>query len=202
MHGLINRSIQYFVIDTYGPRSWEAVARLAGLKTLNFEAMLSYDDAVTDQVIEAGVQILGRPRETLLEDLGHYLVSNDSVTSVRRLLRFSGVNFVDFVNALEEFPERGHLALPDLDLPELELLDRGGGQFMLRCVAGLKGTGHIMVGMLRAMADDYGALVTLDNLGAEDGPEGADDGAEIISILIADHCLYAARPFHLGADLA
>jgi hypothetical protein len=207
MHGLINQSIQYFIIDTYGPRSWEAVIRLAGIRTVKFEAMLSYDDAMTDKMIEAGVRILGRPRDALLEDLGHYLVSNASVTSVRRLLRFSGVNFVDFVNALEEFPERGHLALPDLDLPELEVLDQGGGLFILKCIAILEGTGHIMVGMLRAMADDYGALVTLEHLGHDaltawhGGPEGGHHRPEYITIRIADQSLYAARPFHLGMEM-
>ena len=195
MHGLINRSIQCFIQDTYGQRSWDAVARLAGLKIAGFEAMLTYDDALTDQVIDAAAQFLGRTREEVLEDLGHYLVSHDSLTSVRRLLRFSGLNFVDFVNSLEELPERGRLALPNLDLPELELLDHGAGHFILRCVAPLKGVGHILVGLLRAMADDYGALVTLDNLGQE-------DGAEVISIVIADQAHSAARPFHLGAEVA
>lgn len=193
MHGLINRSIQCFIEDTYGFALWENVARAAGLKFTSFEAMLTYDDALTDLVIDASARVLTRSRENLLEDLGHYLVSNDNLTSVRRLLRFSGVNFVDFVNSLEELPDRGHLALPSLDLPDLHLLELGGGQFRLRCTAPLKGAGHILVGLLRAMADDYGALVTLDNLGEE-------DGAEVISIVIADQSLYAARPFHLGAE--
>jgi hypothetical protein len=195
MHGLINRSIQCFIQDTYGQRSWDDVVRAAGLQVRGFEAMLAYDDALTDRMIEAATRLLGRSREHLLEDLGHYLVSHDSLTSVRRLLRFSGLNFIDFVNSLEELPERGRLALPDLDLPELELLDHGAGQFMLKCTAPLKGAGNILVGLLRAMADDYGALVTLENLGDE-------EGAEIISILIADQALYEARPFHLGAEVA
>jgi hypothetical protein len=195
MHGLINRSIQCFIQDTYGQTAWDDIVRAAGLKISGFEAMLIYDDALTDQVIEAGVQRLARSRENLLEDLGHYLVSHDSLTSVRRLLRFSGLNFLDFVNSLEELPERGRLALPDLDMPELELLDHGAGQFMLKCIAPLQGAGYLLVGLLRAMADDYGALVTLENLGIE-------DGAEIISILVADHALYEARPFHLGAEMS
>jgi hypothetical protein len=195
MHGLINRSIQCFVQDTYGQGPWEEVVRSAGIKIAGFEAMLTYDDHLTDQVIDAAARVLGRPRENVLEDLGQYLVSHESLTSVRRLLRFSGVNFIDFVNSLEELPERGRLALPDLDLPELELLDHGAGLFILKCTAPLKGVGHILVGLLRAMADDYGALVTLDNLGEE-------EGAEVISILIADQAHFEARPFHLGAEVA
>ena len=191
MHGLINRSLQCFLLDTYGQSVWEAIVRDAGLGFASFEAMLTYDDDLTDRVINAGAAILHRPRETLMEDLGHYLVSHETQTSLRRLLRFSGVNFADFVNSLEELPERGRLALPDLDVPDLELTDHGAGHFTLICAASLQGVGHILVGLLRAMADDYGALVMLDTL-------DADDGAEVISIQIADQAFNEARPFSLG----
>ena len=195
MHGLINRSLQCFLLDTYGQSVWEAIVRDAGLGFASFEAMLTYDDDLTDRVINAGAAVLRRPRETLMEDLGHYLVSHETQTSLRRLLRFSGVNFADFVSSLEELPERGRLALPNLDVPDLELTDHGSGHFSLRCTAPLQGVGHILVGLLRAMADDYGALVMLDNLGPEAGP-GA--GCEVISIRIADQAFNEARPFSLG----
>lgn len=195
MHGLINRSLQTFLSDTYGPPVWEAVARDAGVPAAGFESMLSYDDAVTDQVIDAGASLLHRPREALLEDLGTYLVSHDTLSALRRLLRFSGVNFVDFLTSLEELPARGRLVLPNLDLPDLDLADHGQGRFTLRCAAGLQGTGHIVMGLLRAMADDYGALVLLDH-------DGVKNGAEVISIQIADQDFAKARPFSLGIGVA
>ena len=191
MHGLINRSLQCFLRDTYGAAAWDAVARAAGLGFASFESMLTYDDALTDRVIDAAATVLRRAREALLEDLGTYIVSQDNPASIRRLLRFSGVNFADFLNALEELPERGRLVLPDLDLPDLLLVDHGGGQFSLRCLAPLQGTGHIFVGLLRAMADDYGALVLLEHLGPE-------FGSEVVSIKIAHQSFNAARPFNLG----
>ena len=191
MHGLINRSLQSFVCDTYGQPAWLAIAREAGLQFSSFEAMLTYEDGVTTKVIDAAAEVLRRPRETLMEDLGHYLVSHESQVALRRLLRFSGVNFADFVNSLEELPERGRLALPNLDMPELDLTDHGGGHFTLRCTSPLPGVGHILVGLLRAMADDYGALVMLDNLGTE-------GSCESISIQIADQAFNEARPFSLG----
>jgi Haem-NO-binding len=191
MHGLINRSLQCFLRDTYGLNAWDAVVREARLDFNTFEAMLTYDDALTDRVINAAALILHRPRETLMEDLGHYLVSHETQTSLRRLLRFSGVNFADFVNSLEELPERGRLALPNLDVPDLELSDHGAGHLTVRCKAPLRGVGHILVGLLRAMADDYGALVLLDNLGTE-------GDCEVISIQIADQAFNEARPFSLG----
>jgi Haem-NO-binding len=191
MHGLINRSIQCFLRDTYGPSAWDAIATEAKLGLDEFEAMLTYDDDLTDKMMDAAVLILNRSRESLLEDLGAYLVSHETQTSLRRLLRFSGANFADFVTSLEELPERGRLVLRNLELPEVELSDLGHGQFKLRCTAPLRGVGHLMVGLLRAMADDYGALVLLDH-------EGVEEGVDVISIQIADRAFNAAKPFHLG----
>lgn len=199
MLGLINRSFQYFLCDTYGPSLWDSVAREAGIGLSGFEPMLQYDDALIDRVIDAAQALLRRPRESLLEDMGTYLVTHEGLLTVRRLLRFSGVNFTDFLNSIEELPERSRLVLPDLDLPDLDLTDFGAGQFRLRCVSRLRGAGHIVMGLLRAMADDYGALVLLEHMGVEGGPDGP---GEVISIQIADQALYEARPFSLGLSVA
>ena len=70
MHGLINRSIQCFLRDTYGPAIWRCVVDVAGLGFDSFEPLLTYDAAMTDAVIDAAARVLRRPRETVLEDLG------------------------------------------------------------------------------------------------------------------------------------
>ena len=191
MHGLINRSIQCFLRDTYGVATWDAVAREAGLGFAGFEAMLTYPTELTDRIIDAAALILHHTRPSVLEDLGTYLVSHQNLEALRRLLRFGGVNFADFLNSLEELPERGRLAVPDLDLPDLELRDHPGGKYTLRCRGNIEGVGHVMVGLLRAMADDYGALVVLDFL-------GSGGGAEVIDIHLLDQSFNEARPFALG----
>jgi hypothetical protein len=191
MHGLINRSIQCFLRDTYGGPVWEAVVREAQLGFSGFEAMLTYDAVLTEQVIDAACRVLDRPRDSILEDLGTYLVSHRNVEAVRRLLRFGGVTFGDFLNSLEDLPERGRLAVPDLDMPDLRLSEGPDGTAILRARAAMPGVGHVALGLLRAMADDYGALVFLDHLGVE-------DGWEIISIRIVDRAWTAGRRFELA----
>ncbi len=195
MHGLINRSVQCFLRDTYGAASWAAVARKAELGFDGFEAMLTYEPDITDRVIEAAVHVLGRPRYCLLEDLGTYLVSHPNCEPLRRLLRFGGVSFVDFLDSLEDLPERGRLALPDLDLPLLSLTEMGEGRFILRCSVLIDGVGYVMMGLLRAMADDYGALVFLDH-------EGKDEGMELVSVHLLDQCYSEGRRFELTAGPA
>lgn len=194
MHGLINRSIQGFLRDTYGPQIWAQIAREARLGFDGFEPMLSYDPALTTAVLAAASKILKRPVEGVLEDLGTYLVSHPNTEAVRRLLRFGGVTFDDFLLSLEDLPERARLALPDLDLPALELTETRYAEYRLTVDGEIAGMGQVMLGLLRAMADDYGALVLLD----WDGGQG---GVETISIQLLDRRHSTGRAFDLAGGV-
>lgn len=195
MHGLVNRSIQCFLRDTYGAAVWGRIARNADLASDNFEPLMSYEPMLTTAVLQSAVSALQRPLETVLEDLGTYLVSSATLQAPRRLLRFGGISFYDFLHSLEDLPERGRLALPDLALPQMRLADLGEDRFTLFVGAMFPGVGHVVVGVLRAMADDYGALVLLDHVGHETG--GADSH-EQIAIHLLDQQFSEGRQFDLA----
>ncbi|MBE3637932.1 heme NO-binding domain-containing protein [Mangrovicoccus algicola] len=192
MHGLINRSIQMFIRDTYGAGVWRDVAQEADIDPAGFEAMLSYDDGQTWALLEAASQTLGRSPDCVLEDLGTYLVSHPGLEPVRRLLRFGGASFVDFLHSLDELPDRVRLAVPQLDLPQLELVPVDEACFRLECGRRLPGFAHVLVGLLRTMADDYGALVLLDR------PAPGQDG-DHVCIRLIDNGFAAGRSFQLAA---
>lgn len=196
MLGLINRAFEGFVRDTYGPDTWAQVAGSAGLGFNRFESMLQYDDALTDAVIRSISTVLRRPRDTVLEDVGTYLVSHVNLERLRRLLRFGGVDFVEFLHSLEDLPERGRLALPELGLPLLHLHDQGEGVFRLHCRMDIAGVGHVVVGLLRAMADDYGALVLIDY------DTQLPSGEEVVAIHLLDQRHSSGRSFDLSASIA
>ena len=196
MLGYINRAFECFVRDTYGLDTWAQVAAAAGLAFDRFEPMLQYPPDLTEDVIRAAAKVLRRPRESVLEDVGTYLVSHPNLERLRRLLRFGGVDFLEFIHSLEDLPERGRLALPDLELPTFALQDLGGGAFELRCQMQILGIGHMVVGLLRAMADDYGALVLIDDLGTDIG------GAERVRIHLLDQRHSSGRSFDLAAMIA
>lgn len=191
MHGLVNRAIQRFVMDSYGEADWHAAAARAGLDFVEFEAMWNYADAVTWRVLAAVSEELDRPREELLEDIGTYLVSHPNVEAVRRLMRFSGVDFIDFLHSLDELPDRARLAVSDLELPRIELRATGPDTYRLRCDGPVPGCGYLVMGLLRAMADDYGALVFLEH-------DGTVGGVEQISIALLETDFAKGRGFALG----
>lgn len=162
MHGLINRSIQRFVVDEYGQDIWQRVVRQADLGFANFEAMWLYEDALTGKTLRACAAVLGRPQCELMEDIGTYLVAHPNNQVLRRLLRFGGQSFADFLLSLDELPQRARMAIAQLDIPPVDLQELTPLRYRLCCGVGIDGYAPFVAGVLRAMADDYGALVLIE----------------------------------------
>ncbi|AML51609.1 MULTISPECIES: heme NO-binding domain-containing protein [Falsihalocynthiibacter] len=195
MHGLINRSIQCFTRDIYGPQVWSNVIVRAEFESDNFETMLSYTDESTFVLLDSLSAELRRNREEILEDLGTYLVSHKNVEALRRLLRFGGTTFQEFLHSLDDLHDRARLAVSDLELPHLELREHAPGKYSLNCSSNMQAFGpnfgHVMVGLLRAMADDYGSLVLLEH-------QGGQHGVETISIDVLESAFAEGRAFTLA----
>jgi hypothetical protein len=192
MHGLINRSFQNFTCDRYGRDAWLKVAAQVDLSPPDFEAMLSYDDAIAPAVLDAMARVLRRPRDEVMEDIGSYLVSHPNTEAVRRLLRFGGMNFEDFLHSLDDLPDRARMAVSDLHLPAIELHGHADGRYSLICDSPIAGFGYLMMGILRVMADDYGSLALLEL-------ESCETGRETVRIQLIDTEFADGRAFELGA---
>lgn len=190
MQGFVNRAIQCFVRDIYGEDRWQQVASDARLGFTNFEAMLTYDPAVTDRVLTALQNQLAKSRAAVLEDLGTYLISNQNMESLRRLLRFGGSDFEQFLLSLDELPEKARLALPEFSLPSISVHSTGERDYVLRFGSDLPGFSYVMMGVLRAMSDDYGALALLEHRETETGAE--------ILVTLADTRFTSGRSFDLA----
>ncbi|GGL85080.1 hypothetical protein GCM10011534_03720 [Pseudooceanicola nanhaiensis] len=192
IHGLFNKALQRFASDTYGASLWVRVAAGAGLPQPDVEAMMPADQASTEALLRGLSDALDRPRDAVLEDVGIYLVSHPSSAGIRRLLRFCGAGFEEFLHSLDDLPDRARLAVAELDLPALELRQCGPDRYSLSCRPHMRGLGHVLVGLLRAMADDYGALVTLEH-------REAGQGREVIEIALVLAAFTEGREFDLGA---
>lgn len=194
MHGLINFSIQCFVQDTYDLGAWGVVATEVGLGPEGFEAMLNYPDTLTCEVLDAVGRALDKPREAVLEDLGNYLVCGRRMQALRRLLRFGGETFAEFLHSLSDLADRARLAVPDLDFPKLDLRPLSNGGYRLDFNWHVPGTGHLLQGFLRAMADDYGVLALLECY-------EADSAGGFITVELLDSSFADGRRFDLALPL-
>ena len=192
MHGMINRALQGFLTSTYGHEVWSEIVDQAGLPADGFEAMLDYPDALSLACFQSAAHVLHKHPNALLEDIGTWLVTDEHLEPLRRLMRFSGATFLDFLHSLEEMGDRGRLAVPDLDMPRIELDQLDPSNFRIRARWRLPGAGPILMGCLRAMADDYGALALLRLDGIEAG------GVECLHVQLLDSAHSEGRSFDLA----
>ncbi|TQS73156.1 heme NO-binding protein [Rhodobacteraceae bacterium] len=194
MHGLINTAIQSFIRHNYGTPVWAQVCARLEMPTSGFEAMLKYDDAVTERLIGATSITLARPRTLLLEDIGAFIAMTHPL---RRLLRFGGASYHEFLLSLDELPARARMCLPDIGVPELSCATMPDGSLRLRVVGDVVGWGAFMCGLVRAVADDYGALAVIDYLGS-----GQENGAacELVQILLLDQAFSEGMQFDLAQE--
>lgn len=196
MHGLVGKLIQCFVEDTYGAKLWDVVARESSLGFRDFEAMLIYDDDLTYRTLSETAEVLGKTQDAVLEDIGSYLVIHQNMQTVRRLLRFGGLTFEEFLQSLDDLPDRVRLAMPDLEMPQLILREYTAHQHSLTCIWRRPGFGNLLIGMLRAMADDYGALVLMDMVRDTRG----DQCCEVLTIELLEVDFAKGRSFSLAAS--
>lgn len=186
MHGLINRSLECFVRDSYGDAVWRGIAAEMALPTERFEPFRRYPDDMAVGVIATAAARLGKPATELLEDFGAWLARTEPT---RRLLRFSGSDFTDFIIALEELAGRVAMILPELQMPRIAVepsLD--GRQFRVSVLHALPQWRSVLAGVIRAISDDYGALALI-----------VDEG-HAISVDVSDAAFAEARDFVLAAD--
>lgn len=187
MHGLINRSIESFVRSCYGNLRWREVAADVGLTDEGFQSFRHYSDDITSALIASVSERLGKPREELLEDLGAWLARHEAV---RRLLRFSGSDYSDFVISLEELPGRAQMVIPDLEVPTIRVQVCGAQQFRIHITEGNEFWQALTAGILRAMSDDYGALTLIV------------DEENSIFVDVSDASFGEARYFDISAEAA
>jgi len=163
VHGMINRGLQCYIRDIHGVDIWEETCEQAKLPYYNFEYMLTYDDATTEDLLSSFGALVGRKRDEILEDFGVYIVSEDALSTVRRLLKFGGTNYVEFLQSLDFVYDRVKLAVPDLDIPMMELVAHDPCRFTLYARFQKRGYGVALLGLLRALADDYNTLISIEH---------------------------------------
>lgn len=193
MHGLILWIFEAFVRLTYGDQVWEKVLTDLDLHVQSVEPMFHYDVQIGLSILRQLSIAQGRDRNSLLEDFGTFLVTDPRVERVRRLLRFGGVEYTDFLHSLEDLKGRARLAVSDLTLPDIQVDEVRPHVFEITCENNPKGAPHVLLGALRALADDYGSLAYLEVCS-----EQQESAVISVSLLEREHA--QAREFLWATD--
>lgn len=191
MLGVVNKAIEQFVRTTYGDRVWQKTTQLAQVADSDIEPMLMYSDELTYQLVDGLIISTGKQRQDILDDLGTFLVTPPHGRMVRRLLRFGGATFEEFLGSMADLNDRVALALPDLDLPSISIDVRATDRVVITVENRIQGFANVLQGLLRAMADDYGTLVFID-LGQ------IIDGAVELEVILIEQNFAQGAEFNLA----
>lgn len=198
MHGMILAALEAYLRGVQGEAAWQAVRVAAGLPFERFEALCVYDEALFGRVVEHAARQADIGRDALLEEMGTWLCTDPTMEPVRRILRFSGATYLEFLLSLDELHERALMALPDLALPSIAVEEAEDGITVVSNWS-VPGAGHVLSGILHAMADDYGTLAVISAL---DSVREGDAWRERLHVLPVEARFAPGRRFDLAVGLA
>lgn len=182
MNGLINRSFELFVREGHGDRVWERLARQAKVDPRGFLLLQHFPDSMTHALFAEAAKIFRKPADELAEDLGGWLTRREPI---RRLLRFSGRDFPEFIESVSEFPDRASMLIKSLKIPRIQVMAHSRSLYHVEIDSDTGILTMLMAGVLRGMADDYGALAVIQIEGA----------VLRVDIALSEYCV--TRPFAL-----
>ncbi|MBV0890417.1 heme NO-binding domain-containing protein [Paracoccus sp. Z118] len=162
MHGLINRFIEEFLRARYGEALWREVAGDCAADPRGFHSWRTQPEAMTGQLATRAAARIGVRLVDLAEDAGGWLAQCESI---RRLLRFGGRDYAEFLASIDQLPGRAEMVVPGLGLPALRVIDEGPERFRVRVLDGHWLWTCVLAGLLRQMADDFGALALISRRG-------------------------------------
>ncbi|MEO0344438.1 MAG: diguanylate cyclase [Pseudomonadota bacterium] len=161
MLGLINQGLRSFVLAFHGEKSWSAMrARRAELPE-DFEVLLDYPPDITTTLLAEIAMIRDVDRRDVLEDLGTYLVTNLWEARIRDLILTCGADFNNFMARAPVILQALEQIEPRSNCKAFSFKTKAKGQYEIRNSGDMLYAAPLIVGVLRAIADHFGALVTL-----------------------------------------
>jgi len=197
MHALVFKGIRGFFMALHGTTVWAKIMQDAHISDDDIDLDRLTDVALGRGLLTTGAKAMGQDMPQMLEAFGLYLTAHPTTQALRRLMRFSGADFIEFLYALPDLPPRVALAVPDLHLPRIDVADMPGGvEVAVR--DDLPGFEHILAGIIGGMADDYGALIHIEQTDCQ----ANDDRPEYSywAVLVIDEFHSSGRSFSLLRD--
>ncbi|WP_440959696.1 heme NO-binding domain-containing protein [Oceanicaulis sp. LC35] len=161
MYGMVNQGVRAFIVENFGETDWSEICNAVGLSDHEFEAMATYPDAVTYDLVKTISAKYDMPPERVLEVFGTYWVEYSGQTAVGQLLRFGGNDLLERLDSLNELHERIKLSMPHLKPPSFDFVELEEGLFSLRYWSERDGLETMVIGLVRGLSEQTGQAIEL-----------------------------------------
>jgi hypothetical protein len=155
MYGLINRAIKDLVVDQRGEAAWKQVCVDAEVFVDDFIAMDSYPDATTYALIGSASRLLDLPQDAILREFGRKWITYTADRGYGELLDGWGTDVGTFLDNLNQMHARLRLAMPKLEPPYFEVVERNENSLTLRYYSERPGLAPMVLGLLEGVGERF-----------------------------------------------
>jgi len=162
MYGMVNRSIEEFIVRQHGEAAWRATKKRASVDAEVFLSMRPYPDEVTYRLVVGACEELQLDADALLRDLGANWVSFAAKTSYGRLMNNSGETLPAFLRRLDALHSKVGMGCPELKPPSFRVKEIAEGELELQYFSKREGLQSFVIGLIRGLGERFGQDVEVD----------------------------------------
>jgi len=171
MYGLVNQAIEDLVRAYHGGTAWELIKQTAQLQIEAFIGMEQYPDDVTYKLVDAASEVLGVPREEVLQSFGEHWVLFTAKKGYGEILSTGGNTLPDFLQNLDMLHTRVSIIMPHLKPPSFSCDEITENSLHLHYYSHRLGLAPFVAGLVNGLAKMFGTEAEVTLL------EGRDTGA-------------------------
>lgn len=181
MYGMVNEGIRQFVELSHDEATWAEICKKASVDVTRFERMVSYDDAITYNLVGAICAHTGLAAEDALESFGTYWIEYVGSSSFGNLLKLAGRTLIEKLDGLDDMHDRVFASMPNLKPPSFELETLDDKNHNLHYFSDRDGLAPMVVGLLHGLARETGEAIRVNQIQAKS--DGADHDVFAIALL-------------------
>jgi len=163
MFGMVNQAVRGMVLERYGNDTWTKI-HVAANSPESFSPMEPYDDTITFSLVEVVSQELGVPAETILKVFGEYWVRSIANVQYERIMKSSGVTFVDFLANLDHMHQRIRVAFPNYDPPSFRVKPIDPNRLQVDYYSKRVGLLPFVEGLLQGLAEHFSVSIRIEHI--------------------------------------
>ena len=164
MYGLVNKAVQGLVVSNFGEEAWLQIKEKAGVTTVEFTPMESYDDEVTYNLVGAACEVLELSAKDVLNAFGNYWVHEIGAKYYAPLMERAGDNLTEFLINLDHLHSRVQVSFPKLSPPSFSVQQNDDGTLTLSYFSKRPGLEDMVVGLVYGLGERFGTKVTIEQV--------------------------------------
>jgi len=168
MYGLINKSIEELVKESFSEEIWLKVLEKSNIEHDFFISSEAYDDSVTYKLVGAISELTDLSVTDILMSFGEWWVLRTSKEKYGSLMESGGSNLKEFLVNLPVFHNRVMLIYPKLTPPEFRVSHIEESSIYVHYFSKREGLKDFVKGLLLGLGKMYNTPVSVDVIESRD----------------------------------